>query len=112
MADLITTCYGGRNRRCAEEFAKQMLGEKTGLDLDEKGCCELWAKIENELLNGQKLQGTVALKEVHMLLKSRGLLHLFPLISSINDVSYQGKHVTSIVGGINALSSDVPISKL
>ena len=43
VADLIVTCYGGRNRRCAEEFVKAG-GKKSFVD------------IEKELLNGQKLQ--------------------------------------------------------
>ena len=41
VADLITTCYGGRNRKVSEAFAK------TGKSLDE---------LEKEMLNGQKLQ--------------------------------------------------------
>lgn len=49
VADLITTCYGGRNRKCAEAFAKA----------DGRGS---WERIEAELLNGQKLQGTITAK--------------------------------------------------
>ena len=41
MADLITTCYGGRNRRVSEAFVK------TGRPL---------VDLEAEMLNGQKLQ--------------------------------------------------------
>lgn len=54
VGDLITTCFGGRNRRCAEAFVK------TGKD---------WDTLEAELLNGQKLQGTLATKEVYEVLK-------------------------------------------
>merc|ERR1711957_804206 len=55
VADLITTCYGGRNRKCAEAFAKA--GKKKSLD-----------EIEAELLGGQKLQGTLTAKEVNHVL--------------------------------------------
>jgi hypothetical protein len=51
VADLIVTCYGGRNRRCAEEFVRAG-GRKT------------FEMIEKELLGGQKLQGTLTVKEV------------------------------------------------
>lgn len=54
VADVITTCFGGRNRRCAEAFVK------TGKD---------WAELEAEMLNGQKLQGTLTAKEVYEVLK-------------------------------------------
>uniref|UniRef100_A0A3B4WPS1 Glycerol-3-phosphate dehydrogenase [NAD(+)] n=1 Tax=Seriola lalandi dorsalis TaxID=1841481 RepID=A0A3B4WPS1_SERLL len=42
VADLITTCYGGRNRKVAEAFVKT---------------AKSIAELEAEMLNGQKLQG-------------------------------------------------------
>ena len=57
VADLITTCYGGRNRRVSEAFVK------TGKSLDD---------LEKELLNGQKLQGFQTASEVMLLLKNKG----------------------------------------
>merc|ERR1719238_2250081 len=64
VADLITTCYGGRNRKCAEAFAAA--GKKKSLD-----------EIEAELLGGQKLQGTLTAKEVNHILKMKGMEHEF-----------------------------------
>merc|ERR1712146_286010 len=60
VADLITTCYGGRNRKCAEAFAAA--GKSKSLEV-----------IEAELLGGQKLQGTLTAKEVNHVLKMKGL---------------------------------------
>ena len=58
VADLVTTCYGGRNRKVAEAFAR------TGKTIDE---------LEKEMLNGQKLQGPETAKEVNVLLKSKNM---------------------------------------
>merc|ERR1712060_691133 len=57
VADLITTCYGGRNRKCADAYAKA--GGSKSLE-----------EIEAELLGGQKLQGTLTAKEVNHILKA------------------------------------------
>jgi len=58
VADLVTTCYGGRNRKVAKAFAE------TKKTIEE---------LEKELLNGQKLQGPETAKEVNILLKSKNL---------------------------------------
>jgi glycerol-3-phosphate dehydrogenase (NAD+) len=107
MADLITTCYGGRNRQCAEAFARRrILSNKS----EEKSCrvssdntdeCEkLWNNIETELLNGQKLQGTLTTKDAYMVLQSRDLLGSFPLMTTIYEIAFCGRPIEQIVDGI------------
>jgi glycerol-3-phosphate dehydrogenase (NAD+) len=58
VADLVTTCYGGRNRKVAEAFAR------TNKTIEE---------LEKEMLNGQRLQGPETAKEVNLLLKSKNM---------------------------------------
>jgi glycerol-3-phosphate dehydrogenase (NAD+) len=108
MADLITTCYGGRNRKCAEAFAKQQMeGFKKGrvVASDSKHCEALWTKIEADLLNGQKLQGTITSKDAYNLISSRGFLAEFPLIKKIHDIAFNGSPVEDIVLGITVVKA-------
>ena len=51
IADLITTCYGGRNRKVSQAFVER-----------KKSIVEL----EGEMLNGQKLQGPETAAEVQI----------------------------------------------
>ena len=115
LADLITTCYGGRNRKCAEAFAKAQLGRQLEsttptsniIDvplLDEKHCEAIWAKIEADLLNGQKLQGTLTAKEAYALLENQRVLGDFPLMRVIHDIAFAGKPVQDIVDGISIVA--------
>jgi len=71
VADLITTCYGGRNARLAKEFVIQ----KKSI-----------AVLEVELLNGQKMQGAQTAAEVNHLLKSKGLENKFPLFTAVHSI--------------------------
>lgn len=116
MADLITTCYSGRNRKCAEAFAKEQQNQEQPKDRMSSGAqqvtCEAsWESIEKNLLNGQKLQGTLTAKEAYALLKSQDALEEFPLITVIYEISFQGKPVTFIEEGIRVNSKHHP-SKL
>ena len=72
VGDLVTTCYAGRNRRCAEAFVR------TG---------KPWAALEAELLGGQKLQGTLAAVEVHKMLARAGRLAQFPLFVLVHRIA-------------------------
>lgn len=73
VADLITTCLGGRNRRVADAFAKN--GGKRSFD-----------ELEAEMLQGQKLQGVSTAKEVYEVLSYRGWLELFPLFATVHEI--------------------------
>ena len=82
LADLVTTCFGGRNRKCAEAFAK---GEGD------------WDELEKTMLNGQKLQGTITSKDVMVVLKAKSLADQFPLFTRIHEIAFEGKPVSSII---------------
>lgn len=73
VADLITTCLGGRNRKVAEAFAKNE-GKRSFDDL------------EAEMLRGQKLQGVSTAREVYEVLSHRGWLELFPLFATVHEI--------------------------
>ena len=62
VADLITTCYGGRNRKVSEAFVT------SGKTIEE---------LEKEMLNGQKLQGPQTADEVYHMLKVNGHVDRF-----------------------------------
>ncbi|KAI9876374.1 MAG: glycerol-3-phosphate dehydrogenase [Pleopsidium flavum] len=68
VADLITSCSGGRNHRCAK------LSVERGVGIEE---------VEAKELNGQKLQGTLTAKEVNSFLKGKGLEDEFPLFTAV-----------------------------
>uniref|UniRef100_A0AAY4E9R3 Glycerol-3-phosphate dehydrogenase [NAD(+)] n=1 Tax=Denticeps clupeoides TaxID=299321 RepID=A0AAY4E9R3_9TELE len=82
VADLITTCYGGRNRRVAEAFAK------SGKSIEE---------LEKEMLNGQKLQGPLTSAEVYHILKQKGLVDKFPLFTAVYQICSEGKPVQEMI---------------
>ncbi|KAI9264137.1 glycerol-3-phosphate dehydrogenase [NAD+] [Phascolomyces articulosus] len=85
VADLLTTCMGGRNRKVAEAFAK------TGKPIDQ---------LEAELLNGQKLQGTLTAKEVNEFLTARNMVEEFPLFTTVYRICYEGLDMHAIVRDI------------
>ena len=108
IADLITTCYEGRNKRCAEEFAKMIISS----DPKSANCNDLWSDIEGRMLNGQKLQGTFTSKEVYALLASRQLLDSFPLFRSIYEISFANRPVSAITDGISVVDGPGFVSNL
>jgi len=72
VADLITTCYGGRNRKVSEAYVK------TG---------KSFAELEKEMLNGQRLQGPMTAAEVNVMLKNRGVEDKFPLFTAVHRIA-------------------------
>lgn len=68
VADLITSCSGGRNYRCA----KMSVERKISIE-----------QVEKEELNGQMLQGLSTAKEVYGFLEARGKAEEFPLLTAV-----------------------------
>ncbi len=82
IADLIATCYGGRNRKVAEAFVR------TGKSIE---------VLEEEMLNGQKLQGPHTAVQVNLLLKDKGLESQFPLMTSIYRILYENEPPSHLI---------------
>lgn len=81
VADLITSCSGGRNFRCAK------MAIERGVSIDE---------VEKKELNGQKLQGTSTAFEVYSFLKAKGKNADYPLFTAVHDILKGDKTVDDI----------------
>ena len=68
VADLITSCSGGRNYRCAKKSIERNISIQ---------------EVEREELNGQMLQGTGTAEDVNAFLKERGKEEEFPLLTAV-----------------------------
>merc|ERR1712159_549132 len=84
VADLITTCFGGRNRKCAEAFVRA------------KGA-KGWEGIEKELLGGQKLQGTLTAQEIWPVMQKHNLCDKLPLLTTIYRIAFEDRAPWCIV---------------
>ncbi|KAF2405430.1 putative glycerol 3-phosphate dehydrogenase [Trichodelitschia bisporula] len=71
VADVVTSCMGGRNFRCAKMSIERCMS------IDE---------VERLELNGQKLQGTSTAVEVNLLLRGRGMENDFPLFTAVHNI--------------------------
>ncbi len=91
IADLITTCFGGRNRKLAEAHVR------TGKSFE---------VLEQEMLEGQKLQGTLTAKEIYQILmtEKESIIH-FPLFVSVYKICYEGMEVAKLLENLSDWSS-------
>jgi len=71
IADLVTTCYGGRNKRVCEAYVKS----KKSL-----------AEVEQEMLNGQSAQGPLTAEELYETLEARNVLEKYPLFVAVHRI--------------------------
>lgn len=87
ISDLIASSFGGRNRKVSEAFAR----ERHNLQ-----------SLENNLLNGQKLQGPNTAKSVYKILVKHKLVEQFPFITCIYKIFYENQDPTTIINSIQA----------
>lgn len=81
VADLITTCSGGRNVKVGRHMAK------TGDDP---------VTAEKKLLNGQSSQGIITAKEVHELLVNVSKTADFPLFEATYQILFGGEKMENL----------------
>ncbi|XP_071251802.1 glycerol-3-phosphate dehydrogenase 1-like protein [Salvelinus alpinus] len=53
--------------------------------------------LEQEMLNGQKLQGPATSAEVYHILKQKGLVDKFPLFVAVYQICFEGKPVQEMI---------------
>ncbi|KAI5966905.1 uncharacterized protein KGF55_000314 [Candida pseudojiufengensis] len=86
VADLITTCSGGRNVKVGRYMAQ------TGASAE---------VAEKKLLNGQSSQGIVTAKEVHELLENTDKLDEFPLFEATYQIIYGSESIENLPNLLN-----------
>ena len=90
VADLVATCFGGRNRLCSAEFVRRLMAARDAQG--EAALTKLWTDVERDLLHGQKLQGLGTCDEVHSCLVAKRLAGVggFPLLEKIHAIARLG----------------------
>ncbi|XP_035771865.1 glycerol-3-phosphate dehydrogenase 1-like protein, partial [Neolamprologus brichardi] len=92
VADLIATCYGGRNRRAAEAFVR------TGKSIE---------VLEKEIFNGQKLQGPATSAEVYRILQQKCLVNRFPLFTAVYQICFEKRPVQEMISCLRSQPEDM-----
>ncbi|KAL6927142.1 hypothetical protein ACO0SA_003432 [Hanseniaspora valbyensis] len=87
VADLITTCNGGRNVKVGKRYAELYLQGERDIDI---------GALEKEVLNGQSAQGVITCVEVHQWLEFKDELSEFPLFSCVYKCLYEKADLTEI----------------
>jgi len=82
VADVITSCMGGRNFRCAK------MAVERGVAI---------ADVEKTELNGQVLQGTATALEINAFLKSKGQENEFPLFTAVYSVLWWSQKILGLI---------------
>jgi len=54
-------------------------------------------QLEQELLNGQKLQGAATAKEVNTFLQAKWKVHEFPLFTAVHEIVHEGRDASTLV---------------
>ncbi|PVU88075.1 hypothetical protein BB561_006042 [Smittium simulii] len=88
VADLVTSCMGGRNYKLGVEFSKT----KKSFD-----------QLEEELLGGQKLQGPATAHEIYLYNKNHNLTEEFPLFTIIYQICYESRDTHDIFKTLHGL---------
>ena len=91
---MITSCAGGRNRLCAEQFVKT---GKVSSHVSFVSDAKPMDQLEQELLHGQKLQGAATAQEVHEFLVARNKVNEFPLFTAVYEIVYKRRDPATIV---------------
>ncbi|EPX71255.1 glycerol-3-phosphate dehydrogenase Gpd1 [Schizosaccharomyces octosporus yFS286] len=91
IADLVTSCLGGRNNRVAEAYVK------SGKPID---------VLEKELLGGQLLQGASTAKEVHEFLSTKDMVNEFPLFRSVYKICYENMDAKDLIQVLQPLKEE------
>ncbi|GAB4821168.1 hypothetical protein N2152v2_008214 [Parachlorella kessleri] len=98
VADLIATCYGGRNRLVAREYARR----------EAAGQPASFQELEASLLAGQKLQGVLTSEEVQAILHKRGWAADYPLFTTVNRIVRRQLPVAAITSYRDAALQRLP----
>lgn len=90
LADMITSCYGGRNRKFGDAFIREKLAAANNPSVQASITIE---GLENKLLNGQKLQGPATALKVYHYLTAQNLTQDYPLFNTVYRICYENHSI-------------------